>query len=304
MFVWVCFGWVCGCLLWCCVVGVGLLFVVVFFYFWWCVISGSFNLIGWILGLWSWRDDFCVEPRLRAWSVRGAGVVLPSDLVVLCPTGRGVFLRRRAGVRGVTRAMRAGLDMHEEALGVWRSGVERGWEGLLEAARGVRSVAGLWALSSVVRWLGYRDIVPVRVEPRLPGWAGFREGVPDLVLGPYPVELVSSPPGSVTWGRKRLVVAAYALLLEHAWGSPVDVGFLVSLGSGRVERVCVDDGLRARLLDMVEYIEGVLEEDPGIPLSPGECPEGCPFRSVCWGGRREARSGGARAEPRAQEGPG
>ena len=176
-------------------------------------------------------------------------------------------------------------------MGVWRAAVEGGLEGLLGAARGVGGVAGLWAVGSAFRWLRFRELLPVSVEPSLPGWAGFRGGRPDLVVGPFPVELVSSRRGGPGWAVKRLVLAAYGLMLERAWGTPVDVGFIVGLRDGYVEPVCLGDELRLRVLALAERVEAALEEDPGLPESPDRCPSGCPFRRVCWGGGGAASRG-------------
>jgi len=264
------------------------------------------GLVMWVLGGWVWDDgDGCGGVRVRAWGLRGAGGVWPSDLVGGCPTFRSVFLRRRAGFRVGGGRVAVGLRFHEEALGVWRVVVERGVDGLLEAVKGVSSVAGLWAVSAGFRWLRFRDLLPVRVEPFLPGWAGFRGGRPDLVVGPFPVELVSGAPGSRGFEEKKPVLAAYGLMLEHAWGVPVDAGFLVSLSTGRVELVCLSDSLRLRAVGLAERVEAALEEDPGLPGSPEECPGDCPFRSVCWGGSGgPPRSGGSGGDAGPEEGPG
>ncbi len=268
----------------------------------------SVGLVGWVLGVFPFGEFECVGARLRGWGVRGRGRVWPSDLVDLCPTGRGVFLRRRVGL-GVGGRFRRGVGLHGEAFRVWRAGLEGGLEGLLGVVGEVRSVAGLWALSSGFRWLRVRDLLPLSVEPRLPGWAGFSGGRPDLLLGPFPVEFVSGGRGRV-WERKRLVLAAYGLLLEYVWGVPVDVGFLVGLDDGFVEAVCLNDDLRGRVLYRVSVLEDALESDPGVPESPEACPPDCPFRSVCWGGSGgvsgvgEASSGGSGEEYRVEEGSG
>ncbi len=189
-------------------------------------------------------------------------------------------------------------------MGVWRAAVEEGVEGLVEAARRVETVAGLWALASAYRWLEYRELLPVRVEPWLPGWAGFKGGRPDLLVGPFPVELVTGGPGSWGFERKAVALAAYALMVERLLGVPVDLGYVVSLSEGRAYAVCIGDDVRLEALKLASMVEGLDGRDPGLPESPSHCPEACPFRSICWGGGVEAPRGEARVESRVEEGAG
>jgi len=179
-----------------------------------------------------------------------------------------------------------------------------GLDGLLGAARGVESNAGLWALSSAYRWLRYRDLLPLRVEPWYPGVAGVSGARPDLVFGVVPVELVSSQRGSSWWERKKLVLALYAMSLEAVHGVGVDYGFLVSLRDGWVEPVCVDDRLRLEVQKRVHEVALALESDPGVPESPGACPQSCPFYRECWGGSVAPSRGEAGVEAGAEAGGG
>lgn len=141
------------------------------------------------------------------------------------------------------------------------------------------------------------------MEPRLEGWAGYAGGRPDLVLGFYPVELADSEVGSRYWERKRVVVAAYSLMLEYMTGHPVIAGYLVSLRDGGVERVCVDDQLRGEAVREAERLAAALASDPGLPVEgPGACPESCPFRAECWGASLDLERGEARVGAEAEAG--
>ncbi len=262
------------------------------------------GVLSWVLGVWRWEWEECLGSDIRGWDAPGVGPALPSDLASRCPTGRDVYLRRRAGIGLVSGPMRAGARVHEEALGVWRSVVASGREGLLESLGRVSSVGGLWAVSSAFRWLQVRKVLPVLVEPLLPGWAGVSSARPDLVFGVVPVELVNSRPGSPSWDRKRLVLAVYGMVLEFVHGVPVDYGFVVSLSEGVVEPVCLEDGLRLAALREVQRLGLALASDPGLPSSPEECPRSCPFRGECWGGRVEVGRGEARLEVGAEAGAG
>jgi CRISPR/Cas system-associated exonuclease Cas4 (RecB family) len=252
------------------------------------------SLVDWILGS---RGRNCGDPpRIMAWELSGPGEVWPSDLAVPCPTGRAVWLRRRALIQKSTPQMTAGTESHREALRVWRTAITSGLEGLLGVAReGFRGLAGLWAAGRALRWLSLGGVPPASVEPRLEGWAGYAGGKPDLLLGPYPVELADTEPGSPYWARKRIVVAAYALMLEHMTGHPVVAGYLVSLRTGEVERVCVDDKLRSQAVMEAERLAAALAGDPGLPPEgPRACPATCPFYRECWGAGVDIERGEAR----------
>jgi len=259
-----------------------------------------------VLGVHAWEWPECREPEVRGWDVQGPGPALPSDAATQCPTLRDLYLRRRLGVRFESPSMARGRKLHSEALNVWRAAVERGFEGLAVAAGNVETRAGLWAIASAYTWLSnYSHLLPVLVEPTLPGWAGYAAGKPDLVIGPYPVELVTGAPGSPGFEAKKTALAAYALMLERVTGAPVDLGYIVSLAEGRARPHCIGDEDRLRAISFAEEAANALQADPGLPESPSSCPPGCPLRSHCWGGAAlEAPSRAAGVEAGAEEGPG
>ena len=266
---------------------------------------GGYRLLDFILGSVGPRSSCGWDSAagLPGWDAPGPGGVWPSDLGDACPTGRSVYLRRRLGLARRTRAMDEGARAHEAALSVWRMAVEGGWEGLGGAAREALDSAPrgflrgvLWAVASAARWLSVGGVPPVSVEPKLPGWAGFSGGRPDLLVGTVPVELAASSDARYL-DRKRVALAAYALMAEAAFGVPVPYGYLVSLSDGGVERVCMDPRLRARAVSEAERLHAALDGDPGLPVEgPGACPESCPFNPECWGGALEGRRGEAGVE--------
>jgi len=258
--------------------------------------STPHNAVSHVLGVHSWEWPECRDAEPRGWDAQGPGPALPSDAASQCPRLRDVFLRRRLNLRLESPSMARGRRLHAEALGVWRAAVEGGVEGLSAAARGVETRAGLWAVASAYTWLTrYSGVLPVLVEPLLPGWAGYAAGKPDLVIGPYPVELVAGPRGSAGFEAKRVALAAYALMLERLTGAPVDVGYIVSLSEGQAYPHCISGDDRHRAMVLAEEVANALEADPGVPESPSACPPGCPLRSHCWGGvalEAPSRTGG------------
>lgn len=220
----------------------------------------------------------CGRPNVRGWDYE-PGRVPPSALASPCPTMRSLHLQAM-GIRVKTQALRKGAEMHREALAVVESALERGLEGLLASAQQVRTRGGLWALALGYRWIQQGRFPPMSVEPSIGPGGGFGQGKPDIVLGPYPLELVSSTEPRWYWDRKKLVLAAYAMLLEYSLGAPVDTGFLASLSEGVVEEVCIDDKLRVEALKLAALGEEALEADPGLPP---ECPGHCIYRQVCLG---------------------
>ncbi len=246
------------------------------------------------------RGSVLVRDELRGWMVNallgGSGVLVrPSEVASPCPVRRDVWLLRN-GFRLGGGLVERGCEYHREVLDVFRAVAGGGWGGVKDVVEGgvIRSHAGAWALSVGVAWLSGGGVPPIAVEPLLPSVLGFTRSKPDLVVGCSPVEIAYSPAGlrGRYAGRKRVELAAYALILEAVTGAPVNHGWLVAITDDvvEVEEITIDEGLREEALRAREEVEEVLTS-PNPPPQPASCTPNCPFREECLG--LEARGGGA-----------
>lgn len=80
----------------------------------------------------------------------------------------------------------------------------------------------------------------------------------------------------------RLQLAAYALLLEEAWGLPVRRGFIYSIPLRRAEAVSIGTALRRTARDTIESLRMAVvgERMPAPPTSRRPCIT-CEFRRFC-----------------------
>ena len=79
-----------------------------------------------------------------------------------------------------------------------------------------------------------------------------------------------------------LQLAAYALLIEEAWGLPVDQGFLYSIPLRKAEPVAITQHLRRKVIQTVAQIRQIVESEimPSPPSSLRRCVT-CEFRRFC-----------------------
>jgi CRISPR-associated exonuclease Cas4 len=79
-----------------------------------------------------------------------------------------------------------------------------------------------------------------------------------------------------------LQLAAYALLIEEAWGLPVDQGFLYSIPLRKAEPVAITQHLRRKVIQTVTQIRQIVESEimPSPPGSLRRCVT-CEFRRFC-----------------------
>ena len=79
-----------------------------------------------------------------------------------------------------------------------------------------------------------------------------------------------------------LQLAAYALLLEEAWGLPVNRGFLYSIPLRKAESVAITEHLRRKVMQTVAQIRQIVESEimPSPPSSLRRCVT-CEFRRFC-----------------------
>lgn len=80
----------------------------------------------------------------------------------------------------------------------------------------------------------------------------------------------------------KLQLAAYALLLEEAWGLPVRRGFLYSIPLRQSEVVSITAALRQKVLRAVDELRAAVvgESMPAPPASRRPCVS-CEFRRFC-----------------------
>lgn len=79
-----------------------------------------------------------------------------------------------------------------------------------------------------------------------------------------------------------LQLAAYALLLEEAWGLPVKQGFLYSIPLRRAEPIVITEHLKRKVRQTVGQIQQIIDREimPPAPTSLRRCVT-CEFRRFC-----------------------
>lgn len=177
-----------------------------------------------------------------------------------CP--RVVFYRYcLPRIRPITYSMEAGIQAHEEA-----------------ASREERRSLHAYGLTSGERFFD----VPLRSE-RL-----HLSGRIDLVIR---VETPQGPEGIVVdyklserepGAHFKLQLAAYALLLEEAWGMPVRRAFLYHLSQRKAEAISLTPALRRQVETTLAAIQHAIagERMPRPPAHLGKC-IACEFRRFC-----------------------
>ncbi len=80
----------------------------------------------------------------------------------------------------------------------------------------------------------------------------------------------------------QLQLVAYALMLEEAWGLPVERGYIYLIPVRRVEPVAVTPALRAAVFETLKSIEAIVafERMPSPPARRSRCAS-CEFRRAC-----------------------
>lgn len=80
----------------------------------------------------------------------------------------------------------------------------------------------------------------------------------------------------------KLQLAAYALLIEEAWGLPVRDGFVYRIPLRKAERVPITPALRQQVRDTVQAIQRAIATEalPAPPASRRPC-VACEFRRFC-----------------------
>lgn len=80
----------------------------------------------------------------------------------------------------------------------------------------------------------------------------------------------------------KLQLAAYALMVEEAWGLPVRVGFIYQIPLRQAQRIPITPTLRRNVIEGVATIRRSIagESMPPPPASRGRCVN-CEFRRFC-----------------------
>lgn len=162
-------------------------------------------------------------------------------------------------LRPITFKMEAGREAHEAAIARERRRSLSAY-GLANGERhfGVRLASDRLGLSGAV------DLVIVQRE------------VPQA----WPVDFkLSRRP---TARHHKLQLAAYALLLEEAWGLPAPEGFIYSLVRRKAERIALTARLRAEVMNLIGEMHQMLQAERMPPPTPSRrrCLE-CEFRRFC-----------------------
>ncbi|WP_083495153.1 type I-A CRISPR-associated protein Cas4/Csa1 [Ignicoccus islandicus] len=196
-----------------------------------------------------------------------------SEVTSPCPTKRDSYLRRVLGARPSSPLLEKGKMVHEAFMSPFR-GEEREFKE--ELLKKVHEEAKLR------KAIADEEGIPYKVESKLPGSViGLSTIVkPDFLVGFMPVELVYGWNGNVE--RKKLALAAYALVIEAWTGLPIDAGVVINVNDQGIKYVLVriGDYYRRKFLEERDYLASILsrKEDPGRAES---CPNYCPFAEVC-----------------------
>jgi CRISPR-associated exonuclease Cas4 len=103
-----------------------------------------------------------------------------------------------------------------------------------------------------------------------------RANIPEAIVVDY--KLSQGPAGS----HFRLQLAAYALLLEEAWGLPVHRGFLYHIPQRQAEEIAITPGLRRKVVQAYTAILTSVSTEtiPPPPSRRAKCVS-CEFRRFC-----------------------
>ncbi len=196
-----------------------------------------------------------------------------SDVTSPCLSKRDVYLRRVLKLRPSSPLLERGKSVHEAFMAPFR-GEERNFDDELLKA--------VYEEAMLRKRIADEEGIPYKVEPELPGSViGLSSVVkPDFLVGFMPVELVYGGNGNVE--RKKLALAAYALVIEAWTGLPIDAGTIISVTDNGIKYLLVriGDYYRKKFLEERDHVASLLasREDPG---KAERCVNSCPFKEVC-----------------------
>ena len=268
----------------------------------------------------SLREAYPVPDELRGWSwdrppvkpraYLGLGMY---EVASYCPTRRDVWLRRFEGITPTeTPAMRLGLDVHEVVTSVINNvrryviinGAESIDQGIIDEVLRRYEGREWFRLLRDVAVITYHVLVNDYLwfkhgnggQPFL-GWLSEVrvDGSPIGLSSNLRVDAIVSGNLIVDFkvGRRHevheLALAGYALAIEANTEVPIDYGFLIYIipnGNVRIDvkPVYIGPDLRRDFIDARDEIIDMVLSEKTPPKAPS-CPQTCPFRHVCMGGR-------------------
>lgn len=166
-------------------------------------------------------------------------------------------------IRPITDLMRAGIGSHGDEVG-------------REERRSLRA----YGLTSGERAF---DVVLRSPTLGLRGRLDLAIAVPDRAAPAAEAIVVEYKDSERPAGKHfKLQLAAYALLLEEAWGLPVRRGFFYAIPLRRAEALVITVALRAQVRQAVDQMRATVigERMPPAPVSRRPCVS-CEFRRFC-----------------------
>jgi len=165
-------------------------------------------------------------------------------------------------VRPMTRLMLAGMAEHHNESG-------------REERRSLRSY-GLKAGERVF------DLALRSESLGLRGRVDLAIAVPDRQAGAEAIVVEYKDSEQAAGPHVKLQLAAYALMLEEAWGLPVKRGFIYHMPTRKVEAISITAGLRTKVKETVSAIQAMAQGEtmPAAPASRRQCAV-CEFRRFC-----------------------
>jgi CRISPR-associated exonuclease Cas4 len=166
-------------------------------------------------------------------------------------------------IRPITYSMREGIRKHEEEAAREERRTLRAY-GLMSGER----VFDLVLRSDALGMVGRLDLAIRREGPDIAD--------PEAIVVDY--KLTREPARD----HYRLQLAAYALLIEEAWGLPVRRGFLYHIPLRHAEEIPLSPFLRRRVRQASTAIRHIVraEDIPAPPTNRARCVT-CEFRRFC-----------------------
>lgn len=165
-------------------------------------------------------------------------------------------------IRPMTRLMLAGMAEHHNESG-------------REERRSLRSY-GLKAGERVF------DLVLNSESLGLRGRVDLAIAIPDRQAGTEAIVVEYKDSEQAAGPHMKLQLAAYALLLEEAWGLPVKRGFIYHMPTRKAEAISITTGLRTKVKETIAAIRAMAQGEamPPAPASRRQCAV-CEFRRFC-----------------------